>query len=264
MSKIIAPRHRILIDVDCIFDVLYTCVAMQSHSLADTMVAHGYLQRHHDVLTDFAPGINMDLLKRTFDNRTDVHLSHSYMTEMVHYLADRFYSNSIQPDDHPEKKDFYVCINTAPYKLTDDECVTLCEALSEIWFPEELEIDIEHRPKRVTTQNLQTRFITPMLLKTKFEHYITYNIDPWFVCHVQATEDKPSAINRTPIPDVLMSGPLRIVPERRHEPYEGVVEESFRAITSNYIDLEFLPMNLFSISSISPEESNDDNKGKTG
>lgn len=222
--------HRILLNIDCIFDVMLGCVTYCNPDWVEPMFANGYMERLHNTLSYFNPAIDDALIKKTWEERDTHILKLSPRTNLVNLLAGYIKKSNVGDSEHPQALDYKIVINTYPYNFTQIELRVLFTCLKEI-----LQVNTLTRVHMPLTE------ITPEYLKASFNRFIVYEFHEWLL-------SQKANFSNCKIPFVVVVAPLIYLPGNEDKRDEREVMKWVPAGLSSIFDLEFIPLNEVSIS----------------
>ena len=232
---------KVLLSVDCIFDVVFACVVELYPELAHSVVSNGYLKRDHNTLSLLDKGIDDDLIAERFNSR-DVKLLHSARAStFLTSLAKEIVYRSNLDEAHPDYMKFSITLNTYPYEFTKVETKELFTILK-----------TKLNPSPVFKVHFSVDKMTPSLLKANYDRFVIYNFDEWITKH-------GDSLNDVPISEVVCTAPVILLKEHTNvTDIDQIINTSRRAfLAGKILYLDLLTLNNFSIAPLEPEISDE-------
>jgi hypothetical protein len=231
----------VLVSLDVLLDTRIATVAkLAGHAVALEVLKGNYHTRKDDKF----PAVSVEAYKTLYAARDEETLALSCSTNIDTFLRDLVHSLLKQTFSRPFHQGVRVVINTYPYQLSDEITQQILGAVIDKLLPD----PGLQTPLTVVAEHLPDQALTPDYCKNNFSALLMYDYEHWL-------QMQQLALLKRPMPEVTLFAPaLYFV----HTPTEEEIAqhqtefewdpfESIQRAVRGGIDLQFLPIELFSI-----------------
>ena len=224
--------YKILINLDCIFDVkLATAMDINPDSIIP-LIKNGYLERNHNYLSVLNNALDEELLQDKWDKRDIELLKLAKRTSMVSLICEHISDRNTLTIDHPEYLDFKLTINTYPYNFSKEDLKELFICFKELFGIEN--INRVHLP----IDKLSSEY-----LKGRYDRFIIYDFNEWILLH-------GNRLKECPIPNITCSAPISLMKEHINKSGKDIDNAikytKMYFATEKFLDIDLLKLKDFS------------------
>lgn len=221
--------QKMLINIDTLFDTRLACVHLVNREWVTPLLNKGYMSRKTNKLSALHPDIDDKAVDEAWNNRGMGVLSSSFITNLTEELTHRILETVGEDVENPKFSQYEVTINTYPYELSEKDKAALVN---------EFKLTFLFTEIKTTFKSLQE--ITPRYLSNNFTQFIIPDLNEW-------TGFQMNNLKQVPIPHVSCIAPALLLPNKEcPEKMEDVIR-TIKMIYAAHLDLEILPVELFSI-----------------
>lgn len=226
--------YKVLVDLDAILDTRLATLASIDMDIANEVgQSPAYLNRYCDYLSKVDKRIDDKHFRDRYLKRNASILPFSLMTDVIHLLCIGFKDMLPAIYRGISPKDTSLEVNTYPYKL-DEKTKQLIEAAILYHIPYEIAV------KMVYIDNYA---LTPQLLRSTYQEWYTYDIEPWIVIHTEAILARPFTKVQIVLPKLSTSGNDPQAESFGIDPFKARELLFKPSMSLNYIDLKFFTYN---------------------
>jgi hypothetical protein len=221
------PRESvILVDLDSLFDTRLATIGLHDNKHLKTILDK---KDHHVRNYESYGTLKYDEFKKLYDKRDKKTLSVSLHTMMHVFLDYTITEIKKTVVDNPVHSIPKLRINTFPYKLVKEEIDNIVESATLTYT---CEVDVIY---------LEPEHITPKLLASEYDVFITYSYYEWLEVHSKTELFKKERCPEVAmfVPQISFSDPSVNVPNDFYEEMENMA--------SPVISLKYLPIVYFSL-----------------
>lgn len=239
--------ERAMVMMDCLMDTVIGTVRTMNEHEAERLIELGYLKRSNNHLSQINPKINDQLFFDAYAKRDFEVLKKSYTTNIPVLLRANNMAISTLEDDHPEKYELVVILNTWPYLLQDHVVRTFMG-----------EIQKRINPKRVKRIHMPISRLTPKYIKKNFTQFIIPSYAEWIKYHLYELRENQLALVRCIAPEIYLTQQevddaysKKLIKEHYKLDYDkfdlSKTVELVNKGMSTHLNLELLPLTDFSL-----------------
>lgn len=222
---------NVLLSIDCLFDTVLGAVREANDDWVPVLIKNGYNERYTNKLSLINPDIKDDLVDAAFQKRSVSTLKLTYTTPVLSLLARQVEEQSVLSEDHPDKRDIVITINTAPFDdLQDFEIAEIARMVGVI---------TQLPSNKVKTVNIPMRSLTPAVIKASYTQFIIHDLHEWTGYHL-------SALQTTSLLGITCVAPYAIHPTMNLNEYQEGVEKALETSYSSHLDVEIVPLSVMS------------------
>lgn len=232
---------RLLIELDCLFDIRMAILLKMGDDEASAAFKHGY----YDRISDYFPGVDYEKFKELYAARDKSILQNAILTPLGGLLREFALETLKNINNSPFHMKPAIVINTYPYKLNNDEANIIIEGVKMLTNGA---CDIE-------CVNLSPLELTPLYLKLNLSMLALYEYDQWL--EVQALN---GGWKKYTAPDVTLLAPRISMKKLEHATRD--LEQGFKEMEQNaapFVNLKLINVDNFSIA-LRPEHFKEFNK----
>lgn len=228
--------NRMLVYLDCMYDTLLGAVERVNMSHCKKLYhSEDYHCRLDDRLERIIPEIDMQSINGVFRTRDASLLKISPPSKLLGWILDSCTAQELKKVDEPDSFSMELTINTYPYMLSKVDKKEMRETLIQI-----LGINI------VKFVHIELEGLTPKFIKENYDTLVIPDLNKW------SNESNMHALPKASMPRVNLVAPLRHLTGEIHEWAQVDVTKMTHYMYSEHLDVDLLPLELFS--AVLPED----------
>lgn len=226
----------VYVPLDVLLDTrLGTIARVAGDDIALNVLKTGYHARESDLNFE---GVDKDAYQAQYKSRDSETLRKSYVTNAASLVMQLVAAITEEATKVPFHDGARVEVNTYPYKLTEEECSELHQAVS-VWLGNLVPVNLVHTSLEA---------LTPSHCKDSYGTMFMYDYEEWFLIH-------QARFKEVRLPEVTMYAPAIYFagPAPAPEKLEAIIQEAAhpfyatQVMASPLIDLQLIDVTYFSI-----------------